>query len=762
MLRNRPLWHLIGGAAVIAMLGVIATAGGAYLYVDHKLETAALDRQAVVGVPDEGLVQSNLPSYKGSHPRLLQRPDDPYPYPVPVGEVGPWQPLFAGPLQYPFYCRTVESGLGQPLPDNQDGHGVPVYREVDGNTTDEVIGYSKDCLVPTRIRYFYNSAADGKFYPYPDNGAVNVTTLTLDGRTVPFVVRVESGTINRFPYLIAALRGEHDTTEQPDPQNWNRRLIYQFRGGVGIGKVQGRVSMPGLLGRRVDQLREGYAVVYSSANQTSNHYNILLAEETVARVKRQFVARYGEPLYTVGIGGSGGAIQQYLIAQNRPGLIDAAIALYAYPDMITQISYVFDCELLEYYFDVTASGNKRWRSWSERSLIEGSSASSKHTSERGLLYDFAMLMRQRLPHLNSGSNECVNAWRGLTPLVNNPTYVFHAARYSDAVRARTHWSYWDDMKYLLGTDSAGYALQTWDNVGVQYGLEALRRNQLSVAEFLHLNAHVGGWKRAAQMRPERYWKLGGVGGLLSFSPWGEHNMLLSPDQGRTPAPRQQADVDAIEAAYRSGQVFLGYADIPIIDLRHYLDDELDMHHSFASLSARVRLQRGRGNADNQLIWMTRRPHNPVSEAFSVIDRWLLRRAQLGGGDLSLSRPSDAQDRCYDAQGVMIAEGADVWDGGWNGMPDGRCTRHYPMFKESRMVAGAPFSGDVFKCQTQPVSQAIAAGVYGTVDMWPHLERLEQVFPDGVCDYRRAGVGMVSGLLTEKGGGEVLQIKKPER
>lgn len=761
MLQDRQLWRLIGGTAVIAVLGLLAFGGGAYLYVDHKLTSQTVNLKPVVGIPDDGQVLVNLPPYKGAHPRVLDRPDDPYPYPIPIGEVGPWEPLFAGPLQYPFYCRTVESGLGQPLPDNQEGFGVPVYREENGVATDEVIGYSKDCLVPTRVSYFYSRASDGKFYPYTTGGNHDVATLNLDGRVLPFVVRVETGTINRFPYLIAVLRGDNESPERPDAQHWNQRLIYQFRGGVGIGKVQGRISVPGLLGRRIDQLREGYAVAYSSANQTSNHYNILLAEETVARVKRQFIARYGTPVYTVGIGGSGGAIQQYLIAQNRPGLIDAAIALYAYPDMITQIPYVFDCELLEYYFDVTAAHEGRWRSWAERRLIEGTSASNEHSSEHGLLYDLAMLVRKRLPHFYSGSNECVNAWRGLTPLVNNPTYVFHAARYSESVRARTHWSYWDDMKYLLGTDSQGYARQTWDNVGVQYGLDALKQGKLSVPEFLRLNTHVGGWKRAEQMRPERYWKLGGVGGLLSFSPWGEHNMQLSPDQGRTPASRQQGDADAIEAAYRSGQVFLGYADIPIIDLRHYLDDQLDMHHSFASFSARVRLQKGQGSSDNQLIWMTRRPHEPLAEAFALLDRWLARRQQDEGLSAASSRPPEAADRCYDAEGVLIAEGGGVWDGAWNGRPDGLCTRRYPVFRESRMVAGAPFSGDVFKCRTQPVRQAVAEGVYGAVDMQPHLEKLEQVFPLGVCDYTQPGVGMVPHLMAEPGGA-VLKIKKPER
>ncbi len=37
-------------------------------------------------------------------------------------------------------------------------------------------------------------------------------------------------------------------------------------------------------------------------------------------VKEHFVEDHGVPLYTVGVGGSGGAIQQYVYAQNHPGL----------------------------------------------------------------------------------------------------------------------------------------------------------------------------------------------------------------------------------------------------------------------------------------------------------------------------------------------------------------------------------------------------------------------------------------------------------
>ena len=74
---------------------------------------------------------------------------------------------------------------------------------------------------------------------------------------------------------------------------------------------------------------------------------MVLGGETALMTKERFVERYGVPLYTVGIGGSGGAIQQYLYGQNHPGLLDGAIPTHSYPDMVTQTIHVGDCELLE-------------------------------------------------------------------------------------------------------------------------------------------------------------------------------------------------------------------------------------------------------------------------------------------------------------------------------------------------------------------------------------------------------------------------------
>ena len=63
-------------------------------------------------------------------------------------------------------------------------------------------------------------------------------------------------------------------------------------------------------------------------------------------------------------------------------------------------------------------------------------------------------------------------------------------------------------------------------------------------------------------------------------------------------------MDAANAAYTSGIVFRGAIDIPIIDWRHYLEAELDMHNSHQSFASRKRMLNHDGDASNQVIWFT--------------------------------------------------------------------------------------------------------------------------------------------------------------
>lgn len=76
------------------------------------------------------------------------------------------------------------------------------------------------------------------------------------------------------------------------------------------------------------------------------HSNAVLQGETLMMLKEYFIERYGVPKWMVGNGGSGGAIQQLLITQMFPGLLDGLQPTVAFPDSSLHTS---DCGLLQNY-----------------------------------------------------------------------------------------------------------------------------------------------------------------------------------------------------------------------------------------------------------------------------------------------------------------------------------------------------------------------------------------------------------------------------
>src|SRR5574337_388528 len=73
------------------------------------------ERPVVAGLPAGFDAKAPTEPYTGPHPSRLHRPAETFRFPIPLGGVGPAEPLFAGPRKYPFICETEASGLGQPL-----------------------------------------------------------------------------------------------------------------------------------------------------------------------------------------------------------------------------------------------------------------------------------------------------------------------------------------------------------------------------------------------------------------------------------------------------------------------------------------------------------------------------------------------------------------------------------------------------------------------------------------------------------------------
>ena len=577
--------------------------------------------------------------------------------------------------------------------DNHEGRGIPINElDAGGTKTSRILGHSENCSIPTRVDYFYRTH-DGAFKPLPDPSLrpADIARTTLgDGRQVDYVVRLERGTINRFIHGIAMLapadRAGIGPLERPDTGAWNRKLIYAFQGGVGLGHWQGEAKLKDML---MDAgLSQGYAIAYSTGNVTGTHYNLVLAAETALMLKAHFRILYGKPDYTVGVGGSGGAIQQYIFGQNFPGLIDAAIPQQSYSDMVTQTTYALDCQLLEYYFDVSARANPRWPIWSQRSLVEGLAASDS----------FINTWTQR-----PGSSECVQAWRTLTTSMLNPRWVhplyfqaLTAYQFPPEVIASIKGTHWNDLQNIYGVDDQGYAPITWDNVGVQYGLRALVAGDLSKDEFLDLNARIGGWKSQRDMVLVNFpWKADASS--LTYDPWDSVNINLEP--------------------------------------------ALDMHHIQQSFATRSRMVQRQVHADNQIIWIGAPPHNPAAEALAVVDEWMrnLRRSPEVG--VAANKPAGAVDKCFDPSGRTIAAGNHVWNGILDQQAPGVCAQTFRPYSTSRIVAGGAIAGDIFKCQTMSLDQAITQGVYGQASFTPQERALATDLPERGMRLPPAGRGL---------------------
>ena len=170
-----------------------------------------------------------------------------------------------------------------------------------------------------------------------------------------------------------------------------------------------------------------------------------------------------------------------------------------------------------------------------------------------------------------------------------------------------------------------------------------------------------------------------------------------------------------------------------------------MHNSHQSFAERQRMLDYDGDASNQVIWFTdARPStqsDPTPDALSVIDDWMANIRAHPDRGVAGNKPALATDRCFTTQGAEIARGPHVWDGILDNLPPGPCTQYFPLHSTSRIVAGGPLRGGVYKCALQPVETAIANGVYGS---WTPSEgdvtRLKQIFPTGVCDYSQPDAG----------------------
>ena len=581
-------------------------------------------------------------------------------------------PVFSGPHMTPFECRTTHSGLGAPLDSN--------------------------CSIATRYDWFYFTAAGARVAladPLAPRPADIATVTTIDGKTVPFIVRVESGTINRSIYRIAVL---DDPTKAGvwNPAGWNQRIVFRFGESTAAQYNQGRLDMSEAFkdAQSIKSLERGFAYVVSSLNINKVNVNDVVAAETAMMIREHITKTYGVPRWMVGMGGSGGAIQQMLIAQNYPGILDGIMPDAAFPDVFGTALAVSDCRLLNRHFMANPASD------AVRKAFEG------HLKNICAAWD-------------AGNGDAILATNGsINPPcgLEDASKVYHPLTNPSGARCTAY----DINVNTLGRNTVtGAANRPLDNVGVQYGLAALKKGQITTTEFLDLNQRIGGYDA----------------------------------DGNIVAQRTVGDTEALKRTYEMGRIGSGsggLATVPILHLRSYSEPGPDIHTIYNDIKIREQLMRANGRADNQVIWVFPNPalggaqkamlestlSDVVLQRLTLMTQWLdsiaADPAAASADKIARLKPADATDSCWNVtNGARIKEAATLDAAG------SACNALYPKSLPPRMVAGSPVSDDVIKCQLKPISDSDYLPVVFTP---AEKIRLAAIFPQGTCDYSKPGVG----------------------
>ena len=665
--------RITGGDALIEVLGRAAEPGSAPRVRANGVDVSNAFKQAPQAgrflgvVPGLHLGRNTLEASWGGDTAVLSLTN----YPI-TG------PVFAGPKEQPFHCETTRFLLpgGGNLPAPMDAH----------------------CSVETIVVHVYKPSDGGPFKRLPDVTElptdVAQTTTTL-GVSVPYVVRVEIGTIDRGIYQIAVL---HDPTRElppsptAAPRAWNERMVYLFGGGCG-GMYRQGARTENVLSEQFIGL--GYLTVSNSLNVFANNCDDLLAAESMMMTRERAIERVGPPLFTMGWGCSGGAHQVLLIADNYPGLLDGIMPL---------------CNSVDFF------------------------RLGQHTSDIRLLYDWfetpagrVLTDEQKEAITGTPLNADPGAWKlyfaGACPDVIPDSAAFHPVRHPGGIRC----SQGDHLVNSLGRDpQTGGARTTLDNVGVQYGLRALQAGIISIEQFLDLNEQIGGYDRNGVRSKER----------------------------------SVADPLGVAAAYRSGRVLHaggGLKDIPIVEIRNYSDADGPAtpgnrglgatHLKYGTYAFMSRLQRETGSRANYVVLLESHRNGLYSAssssgdevsryAIARMDDWLTAVARDASTDprhvkVVRAKPLDLTDSCFDLEGRRIVEAQTI--------AGGRCNELYPTHAPPRVVAGGPMSSDVLKCRLKP----IAMGEYPVSLTRAQRLRLQNIFPEGVCDWSRPGMGQAA-------------------
>lgn len=544
------------------------------------------------------------------------------------------------------------------------------------------------CERPASFSYQYMPIAQTGFKPYnPSNPPADVASITTDqGVTAPYIVRVETGTVDRSSYQIAVVADPAKPWTGLAPQRiWDHKL--EIPGDASCGSMHGETAPGDPLVLDDQRLRRGMMVAAPSLADNGQNCDVVVQAESIMMMKEHITETYGDIRFTVATGCSGGSIFQLQSENAYPGLFDGLMVVCSYPDIWTTATEVMDCRLLEDYYATDPTFTE-----AQRGFVAGHDNGAPCHSWVDV-YGFSSLFD---PSANAAS--C---------FPSNPNAVYARGTRPKGVRCSVQDA---SIGQLGARQSDGFAGRPYDNVGVAYGLAALKNATITPAQFVSLNVGIGS---------------------------------RDIDNYRQ-TTRVAADADALRNAYRDGFVndFRHLGDVPIIDIRGH--DRTEIHHDFYSVTESARMQEAFGSTGNLVRWTGPVPlladptltKGPVGDlqvlvldpAYDVMDAWLTaikadHSSKPQRQKVLADKPAAAINTCYDGTGQRIDQPT-------------ACAALYPPDSSPRATSGSPADNLVIKCQLKPLTPSY----FAPANLSPsQMATLRSAFPSGVCDYTKPGV-----------------------
>jgi len=570
-------------------------------------------------------------------------------------------PVFSGPQVQPWACQ-------------------------DGALDDQ-------CNAPATYEYQYKSSLTGQFAAYdPESPPADVATTTTDeGVQVPYIVRVETGYQARDQYKIAVLWDPSQPWAAWAPQRqWNHKLLITHGASCGIDHQAG--SAPDVVNDAA--LSRGFAVASTALNNAGHNCNLVTQAESMVMAKEHLVEQYGELRYTIGTGCSGGSLTQQQVANAYPGIYQGILPACSFPDAWSTGQQLAAYNLLRRYLEDPA----RWEPGVVWTPLEIAAVEGHPNHVNSIVFDTVYWTSLGVPDDGCAGVPTEQNYNA----ESNPGGVrCTLADYMINVLGPRPSARWIEAEKQVGHGFAGIPL---DNVGVQFGLEALEKGQISPAQFVDLNEKVGGTTVDIVPTVERF----------------------------------QADQPALRNAYLSGAINSAnnLDRVAIIDLRG--PDHGAFHDAYRSWAVRARLEREQGHHGNHVIWMGHVPlmGDPryVTEGLVAMDRWLAAVERDGSGSslgnkIVRNRPADIQDRCSQIPGVEQVSVPGIGQ---------VCKQQHveSRYGTPATVAGESVATDTNKCTLRPHRRFDYYPVEFTDAQWA---RLQNAFPTGVCDWTKPGV-----------------------